>query len=438
MICPTCNALNDPDATFCAGCGGTILAQRPAPSAPLPYGYGQAAPAPAPYAEIEALNYSRYVDLLCEKQGIVAQLAIRFYYVTGLKSYLVTHHDCFVVPNPRRGAAEAIGRIKQEMDGLGYQELTTTYLYLRTEHVQTLPYLSRSMIRDQAGVTPSLNAFGVLVGGIRLALEIACGIFFLLFDAAKWMLGAISQQAGAGMRAAGRGGHDEMMTEKRLLLASTYRHTRTYTYVRDVGPETYVGWFTHHEPMTGGIELLLLTAAFLIFGFLMGIGSGMPFLTLFGISAGIALTGWFAPWLLNRMGALPQPRYISAVVTIIAGLVMLVAGLGVMISFADPDLILRRISYGGTSDPFLLILMIAAITAIYWLWAAATIAFLRACGLVVWHFDQFDAETHAHIIKQRVAMILAEDLAAAGYAPAEISEILSPSSAGAGRYRRLR
>lgn len=445
MICPYCQAANEADATFCTSCGVTMTLQPQSRAVTPPPIYGQpyaaAAPAPAPSApvsEIEALNYSRYVDLLCAGQSFLAQLAIRFYYVTGLKSYLVTHHDSFVVPNLRRDAAETIARIKQEMDGLGYQELMTTFLYMRTEHIQTLPYLSRSMIRDQAGVIPGANLFGLLIGGALLAAEIFLGVFLLLFDLAKLIFRVTVQQAGGAVRAVGRNGHDEMLAGNRLLLASTYRHTRTYAYVRDVGPETYVGWFTHHEPMTRGVELFLLTAAFLIFGFIAGVGAGVPFLALFGIAAGIALTCWFAPWLLNRLGALPQPRYISAVMGVISGLVLVVAGLGMMNTFADPDRIFRNISYGQTVDPFLTILIVAVISANYLLFSVAVITFLRACWSPVWHFDQFDAETHANIVKQRIGMILAEYLEAAGYTQSEINDILSGNNPGAGRYRRGR
>ena len=71
------------------------------------------------------------------------------------------------------------------------------------------------------------------------------------------------------------------------------------------------------------------------------------------------------------------------------------------------------------------------------LWAAFLV-FLRAVNLRLMHFDQFDAETHSHIVKERIAAILAEQLESAGYSSSEVSDILSGNSPGAGRYRRAR
>ena len=463
MICPVCNAANEADATFCTSCGRTLTTQGLGVTPPFtlqpPYGYGQAAAAaapqaaPVPPAEIEAIDYSRYVDLLCKEQGFLAQLAIRFYYVTGLKSYLVTHHDCFVVPNPGRDAAEIIDHIKQEMDRLGHQELMMTFLYMRKEHIQTLPYLSRNMT-SEAGVIPGVHAVGFLTSGIRLTLEVMFGFIYLIVDAIKWIFRSATQGAGLGIRAVGRNGKDEMVKEKRLLLASTYRHTRTYTYVRDIGPETYVGWFTHHEPVIGGADLLALNLAFLGIGLWVGIKLHLPFLALFGVAGGIAFTFWFAPWLLNRLGALPQPRYISTMLTAMSTLIFLLAGQGIFGSPSDLERVFGGVvrpsgpfgGYGtsdpfsayGPSDPFLAILVIAVIAASYWLYAVAVLAFLRAYRLTMWHFDQFDAESHAHIVKQRIAAILMEHLESVGYSPAEITDILSQKSPGAGRYRRAR
>ena len=449
MNCPYCQAANEADATFCISCGNTLTRQAQSGIAlppTLPPSYSAAAPAPAPSPapfEIEALNYGRYVDMLCEGQSFLAQLAIRFSYVTGLKTYQVTHHDCFVVPNLRRDAAEIIAHIKQEMDALGYQELLTAFLYMRIEHIQTLPYLSQciaKIAKNEGGVPSNSTILMLLLGGVRLFIELFWGIAFLVVDFLKWIGRAISQSAGAAIRTVGRGGNDEMLTGNRLLLASTYRHTRTYTYVRDVGPETYVGWFTHHEPPTGIMSLfapMLLYFAGTFFSqfyirMLLGpfadlTGARTTFLgplsLVFGVG-GILYIVWFAPWLLNKLGALPQPRYISSLVF---ALWMLLGLFGTALAAS-----------GGSPDTFMMILSATATIATAMLLFTGLIVFVRVLFWPSSHFDQFDAETHAKIVEQRIATILAERLESAGYSAEEISDILSQKSPGAGRYRRAR
>lgn len=457
MTCPKCNNSNELDATFCIVCGQPLAlqSQYSTATAPVGYGYAPARPVSQPPhgTEIEALNYSRYVDLLCEGQGFLAQLAIRFSYVTGLKTYQVTHHDSFVVPNLRRDSTEVISHIKNEMDGLRYQELLTTFLYMKTEHIQTLPYLSQciSKLNKSEGVASSNNAIlMVLLGGIRLFIELFVGIAFLIVDFLKWLGRILSQSAGATVRTVGREGNDELLTGNRLLLASIYRHTRTYTYVRDVGPETYVGWFTHLEPPQGMLSLLAPVLLYFVGTFfaqfylrmLLGpfaglTGSRMPFLgplsIVFGIG-GVIYIFWFAPWLLNRLGALPQPRYISSLVFVLWALLVLF-GIASVANRLDGGF-----GYNNAS-PDTLIMMILSETvtiATLMLLFAGLIVFVRVLFWPTTHYDQFDAETHAKIIEQRIATILAEYLESAGYSDQEITDILSQKAPGAGRYRRAR
>jgi hypothetical protein len=458
--CQSCGNSNEADATFCVSCGASITSPGLAQTVAVMPGVGVfgpgAAPAvsftpPSPPAGVEArrrvdvsaeaLDYRRYVEMLCEGQGLLAQLAIRFYYVTGLKSYLVTHHDSFIVPNLRRDAAEICARIKQEMDALGYQELMTTYLHMRTEHIQTLPYLSPSVMKDQAAwVSSNLRAFVVLFNAARLAIEVLFGVFFLVVDFIKWVVRVISQSTGASIRAVRRESNDEMLSGRRLILASTYRHTRTYTYVRDVGPETYVGWFTHHEPLPGTTALLVISLVLLGYSFLTGITIGLPFVALIGAAAGVAYVLWFGPWLLAKLNAPPQPRYISAVLTALSLVGTLVGGLGLFAMLDNPGRVVTGMIMGERvgPDPFLAILISAAVFAAFWLYVVAAFVFFRALGVTVWHFDQFDAETHAKIVEQRVGLILSEYLEAEGYRPGEIDNILSQKTPGAGRYRRAR
>ncbi|MBS1790058.1 MAG: zinc ribbon domain-containing protein [Acidobacteria bacterium] len=457
MTCPKCNNSNELDATFCTVCGQPLAlqSQYASTAAPAPnYGYAptRSASPPSPSTEIEALNYSRYVDLLCEGQGFLAQLAIRFSYVTGLKTYQVTHHDCFVVPNVRRDSAEIIAHIKREMDGLGYQELLTTFLYMKTEHIQTLPYLSQCVSKMAKGggeVSSNNTILMILLGGVRLFVELFWGFAFLIVDFVKWLGRVLSQSAGATIRTVGRVGNDEMLTGNRLLLASTYRHTRTYTYVRDVGPETYVGWFTHHEPPQGMLSLfapmlLYFVGTFfaqfyirMLLGPFAGLtGSRMSFLgplsIVFGIG-GILYVFWLAPWLLNRLGALPQPRYISSMVFVLWAL------LGLFGAALFASRMEGGFGYNDSSpDTFMMILSATVTIATAMLLFAGLIVFIRVLFWPTTHYDQFDAETHAKIIEQRIATILAESLESAGYSANEIADILSQKSPGAGRYRRAR
>jgi hypothetical protein len=442
--------MNEADATFCISCGNSMLTPSfgriappvtaiPAqwqPSAAAPS--VTAAPPPAP-AETEALNYSRFVDMLCEGQNFLAQLAIRFYYITGLKTYQVTDYGCFVVPNLRRKAAEITTHIKREME-VRFQELLTTFLYMRIEHIETMPYLSNCIVKNEGSV-PSHSDFTMAMrGGVRLFLELFWGFVFVLVDFLKWIGQALSQSAGAAIRTAGHAGNnvdnDEMLTGKRLMLASTYRHTRTYTYVHTVGPETYIGWFTHHEPPPGILSLfapvLLYFAGTFLAPFYLRMllgpfaeltGAQMSFFgplsIVFGIG-GILYILWFAPWLLNKLGALPQPRYISS----------LVFALWLLLGLFGAALIAN----GGSPDTFMMILSATASLATVTLLFAGLIVFLRVLFWPASHFDQFDAETHAKIVEQIIALSLAKFLDTSGYSSAEIQDILEQRPA-AGRYR---
>jgi hypothetical protein len=462
MLCRACNNPNDADATFCVFCGTSfnsaavpvmsasatsVVAAPPAVkyepamtvAPPAHSGTGNLSITSAPADETEALTYDRFVESLCRGQGFLTSLVIRFYYVTGLKSYLVTHHDSFVVPNLRRGAGEICANIKSGMDALGYQELLTTFLYMKTEHIQTLSYLSRSMIRDEAGTSHNLQFFGSALGFIRLALEVVFGVFFVIADGIKYLFRALSHQAGLGVQTVGRTGEDELRTGTRLLLASTYRHTRTYTYVRDVGPETYVGWFTHHEPPPSMVALIIAALVLLIVG-LTGAAAGLPFVFLLGVAGGIGYTLWLAPLILSRLGALPKPRYISALIFLLNVPIALL-GIGLLDTISSPEYWLYgRRGYGmyGMNDPFMVMMAVAAYAAWQMLVVSALIAFVSALMRNVTHFDQFDAETHSQIIKERIGLILAEHLESSGYNPTEIADILSRQSPGAGRYRRAR
>jgi hypothetical protein len=451
MICPSCSNSNDADATFCAFCGGSLQIEAANVSGPLTGGLKYASVAPAlpatsvyPVTSVaepldeEPLDFDRFIDVLCRDQGFLAQMAIRFYYVSGLKSYLVTSHDSFVVPNLRCESMDIYKRIKREMDDLGYRELFTTYLYLRKEHIQTLPYLSRTMMVDVAGVQHNLNFFGSLIGALRLLLEVFFGIFFLIADLVKLIVRNVSAGVGLSVRSGGQSGPDELLTGKRLMLASSYRHTRTYTYVRDVGPETYVGWFTHHEPLPGTSAFLIIAVVFILFGWLTGVSMDLPIVFFFGIVLGLAYIFLFAPWLLHKLRTLPQPRYLSAMVFALF-VPMMFVGYNIMDNFSTRFMMgggygMRR--YGA--DPFSIMLSIATVTANYALFWIAIVVLIRAITLSVSHYDQFDAEAHSKIIKERIGLILAELLETSGYTPAEIGDILQQSMPGAGRYRRAR
>jgi hypothetical protein len=62
-------------------------------------------------------------------------------------------------------------------------------------------------------------------------------------------------------------------------------------------------------------------------------------------------------------------------------------------------------SYGG-GEPTPLFLLIAVFTFTYLLWTVASLTFIRAIGVAVWRLDQFDAETRAGVVRQRIGMIL--------------------------------
>jgi len=294
------------------------------------------------------------------------------------------------------------------------------------------------MVKDTAGVNRDFSLFGAALGAVRLFIEIWFGIFFLLVDLIKLLVKSISQSTGLSIRTVGREGEDELQTGKRLILASSYRHTRNYLYVRDVGPETYVGWFTHHEPLPGTASLVVIASLFLIFGAITGAGLGVPFIVIFGIALGLAYTFWFGPWLLARAGALPQPRYISGLITALYVFLMLI-GYSMLDSLTSPTSL-----YGGRSlgrygaDPFTMMLIVSAITAFYVLVLVALIVLFRTVMMNLSHYDHFDAETHSKIVKERTSVILAESLESAGYTDSEIGDILEQKIPGAGRYRRAR
>lgn len=449
MLCPACSNANDQDATFCAFCGASIspLPLRPAVAVAGNVGAGAVvSPILAPpnlgtYApstpEVEGLGFDRYVSMLCRDQSFLTQLAIRFYYITGLKSYLVTHHDSFVVPNLRMDAAEIYSRIKADMDGLGYEELFTTYLRMKTEHIQTLPYLSRSVVPDRADVQHNYSFFGALVGGLRLYFEIVFGIIFLIADLFRLIGRSITQGIGLSVRIPGREGLDELLSGTRLILASTYRHTRTYTYIRDVGPETYVGWFTHHEPLPGTGVFLAIGIVFIFFAWLTGVYTSLPLVFLFGVIGGLAYTFWFAPWFLHKVGALPQPRYLSAMVFALMVPGWLV-GFNMLDQIASGRFLSPRFYAPHVSDPFSVMLIIASLTANYALFWIGIVVFIRAVMLSISHFDEFDVETHSKIVKERIGLILGQLLESSGYTAAEATEILQQNMPGAGRYRRSR
>jgi hypothetical protein len=458
MTCQKCGKLLDADATFCGFCGhsitATAFAQTTAPVAPPPtYQMPPAAPAYAPAAMpvavspaaapiAEPLTYTRFVETLAAGQHFLTQLAIRFWYATGLKSYLVTSHESMILPNLRKTPPEIYAAFKQVMDSLNHTELKTTFLYMKTEHIQTLPYLSRSALVDVAGVNHDLHFFGALAGAVRLLAEVFFGIFFLLVDGVKWIMHSVSQSAGMELRAVGREGEDELRTGKRLLLASTYRHTRCYAYVRDVGPETYVGWFVHHEPLPGVAALLLLSVLSLIYSFVFGSLLGIPFLYFFGAVGAILYVFLFAPWLLGKMNALPQPRYISALV-FATYLPLFLAGAGLAIGLlnglSNPASILLggegqgpRLGF-GESDPFIFLFYSFANTTGSLLTYLAIITILRSVSLKMTHYDHFDAETHAKIIRERLGILLSGYLHEAGYTESEIANILKTTTPTFGR-----
>lgn len=478
MICRACNKLNDPDATFCAFCGASFM---PVPSVTQPvattgnFSFEPARPSTPLFNSLDGLaqksspagdsvlDYNAYVEMLCQGQSYLAQMVIRFYYITGLKSYLVTDHGSFVVPNVQMTSAGLCNRIKQEMDALGYQELSTTLVRLKSEHLQTLPYLSRSMVRDNAGVIHNLGFFGGLVGLLRLYFEVGYGFLHLLVDLIKLVSKAISQSAGLAVQTVGRDDEDELLTGKRLMLASTYRKTRTFTYVRDVGPETYVGWFTHHEPLPSVVTLVVLTAAFVIGSFMLGLGTGYTFSFIFGSVGAVLYVFAFIPWLLTRLKALPQPRYLSGLTMLLAimtlglpALAVPLAGIvtvfyplvsiffGFILSALGPLGLLGRGGHGpsafpmGNGDALTMLLMVGGFTVVALPSFISLIVFFKTTNLSLSHFDQFDAETHAKIVKERMGLILAQQLESSGYTPEEISNILEQKMPGAGRYRRAR
>jgi hypothetical protein len=155
----------------------------------------------------------------------------------------------------------------------------------------------------------------------------------------------------------------------------------------------------------------------------------MPFMgigllsTIFGVG-GVVYILWFAPWFLDRVGALPQPRYISSLVFVLWALLGLFGT--------------ALVASGGSPDTFYMILSATATMSTFMLLFAGLIVFFRTLFWPVTHFDQFDAETHSRIVAERVAVILRELLDDAGYSQEQANDILSGSNPGAGRYRRAR
>jgi hypothetical protein len=188
--------------------------------------------------------------------------------------------------------------------------------------------------------------------------------------------------------------------------------------------------------------LVGIIGVFLVFGFLTGLSLGLPLLFVFGVALGLAYTFLFAPWLLQRAGALPQPRYISGMIFMLL-LPVLLVGYGLLAYLTSPQYLLggygmRGIGGAGGADPFSIMLMVSAFTANYALLITALAVFVKTIMMGVTHFDQFDADTHSKIVKERIALILAEYLESSGYSPNEIVDILGQSMPGAGRYRRAR